>query len=427
MSLLKTPDQSLSLADFKQLCQQISADPFTRLSPITEALFRSVMAGNAHPDLLIDVHAHAFTYKNIPAKFLNYKKWLTKTVVNAALSLIRPTFLANLKLDRPDLILNNLLTIYDDAGSQPTRFSQVILCQLMMDMERAIGGGVAENFRGQMAQVVQLKNGYSFQGNQIGFDGRHHLLPFLAIDPHNPDVFEDFVSAFVPSQNFTGILALDQQAPFFGIKIYPSLGYVPNHPTLMEIFEICEQKQIPIVCHAGGYRTHPSVDEIDAAFRKQVNGQWVDQVKRLSLKGDGRNHFANFFLQPLHWENVLSAYPKLRLNLAHFGSNDDWLKYRRNEFSMVSQTINLIKKYEHVFADFSYAFYKKVNIKAIYQACKADAHLARRVLFGSDFYLCEVEHGSLSDFLENLREAFSPEPALANQIFYQNAVRFLAG
>ena len=37
---------------------------------------------------------------------------------------------------------------------------------------------------------------------------------------------------------------LDAAFPFFGVKIYPSLGYFPSDPKLMDIFEmlfICER------------------------------------------------------------------------------------------------------------------------------------------------------------------------------------------
>lgn len=440
-SILSTPKQTLDLDKFKTLAEQIPDEPEGRLHSKTSKLFRSILDGNSDEKVLIDAHSHAFTFNNIPSKFLAFRGWLGETLVKFALLLTRPDFLKPLNLDKPEHILHELLRIYSSSSAKPKDLKQIFLCLLMMDMERGIGGKIDENFDQQVTRVCKLAKDYHFNENGVLFDGEQHLLPFIAIDPHNPDARDYFLSAFINSysgkkQNKNehqddkdGIKfpALKEAAPFVGIKIYPALGYVPYHPVLMDIFEVCEAKKIPVTTHSGGHRTHPSHDKIIAAYRKFENGEWVDKEKEIVLSNDKLDHYTKFFLHPHSWEPVLKAFPDLRLNLAHLGSNDEWLAYRKHENSRVHQTFDLIERYENVYADFSYSFYLKVNISAIYSKMYHDDHMAKRIIYGSDYYLCEVEKkGSLKDYYANICEIFNDDE-IRDNLLYKNAIRFLIG
>lgn len=187
---------------------------------------------------------HAFTNKNIPRDFAITSTGISRDLLELASKIFvkRTHHLVN---STPTEIIDDLLSHYQQTlhlqenDSKPELF----LVLLMMDMERGITGGVEEDFIGQMKKVLELKNDYQFSyGSDVdNFTGKDHLLPFLAIDPNNPDAFSLFLSAFAKTINDTDMDELEQTTPFVGIKIYPSLGYLPNHPTLMDIFEVCEE------------------------------------------------------------------------------------------------------------------------------------------------------------------------------------------
>lgn len=426
MNVLKTPEQSLSLSEFKRLAQEIPSDPMDRLPEHAASIFSEVIDPSMpSPSIFVDAHMHAFTYKNIPEDFLQYDKWLIGTLRRAAVGLLRPTFMKSIEADSPLRLVKRLLRRYFSSPYHHYGIEDTFLILLMMDMERGIGGRIREPFHEQVDEVCRTLKEVELKYRGHEFQGEKHLLPFLAIDPHNPDVFKYFLSAFIKEYNTTPSKSLDHSAPFQGVKVYPALGYAPHHPTLMEIFEICEEKRIPVTTHTGGYRTHPSYDAVDADYRKKTDTGWEDKSKRLNLKGIEAKKFARFFLDPTHWKDqVLSQFPNLKLNLAHFGNNEEWRKYRDNEHSVVHRTLNTIHAYDKVYADLSYTFYNKRNLEEIYQLMDTDEQIHARVLYGSDFYLCEVEKGNVKEFYEQVYEVMENRE-VQKKLFYENAIHFL--
>ena len=427
MNVLQTPEQSLSLSEFKRLAKEIPSDPMDRLPEHAASVFSKVIDPSMSSlSIFVDAHMHAFTYKNIPEDFLQYDKWLIGTLRRAAVGLLRPTFMKSIEADSPLRLVKRLLRRYFSSPYHHYGIEDTFLILLMMDMERGIGGRIREPFHEQVDQVCRTLQEVELEYRGHEFQGEKHLLPFLAIDPHNPDVFKYFLSAFIKAYNTSPSKSLDHAAPFQGVKVYPALGYLPNHPILMEIFAICEAKRIPVTTHTGGYRTHPSYDAVDAKHRRWENNEWVDGERRLSLKGSDGERFASFFLDPTHWKNkVLSQFPKLKLNLAHFGNNEEWKDYRDGEpNSMVQRTLDTIHQYEGVYADISYTFYHKKNLEVINAMMEEDDRMASRIIYGSDFYLCEVEKGNVKEFYEQVYEVMENRE-VQKKLFYENAVHFL--
>src|SRR5688572_2692722 len=62
------------------------------------------------------------------------------------------------------------------------------------------------------------------------------IIPFYAADPRHEDIVE----------RVKNNLARDK---FQGIKIYPNLGYKPDHPKLMEIYKLCIEGDFPVMTH----------------------------------------------------------------------------------------------------------------------------------------------------------------------------------
>jgi hypothetical protein len=108
------------------------------------------------------------------------------------------------------------------------------------------------------------------------------IFPFLAVDPRRPGAIDAATSgAFV-----------GKSGPFYGIKLYPRLGYDPRVPALRPLFAWCAANDIPVTTHCG-----PS------GFPA-----WDDQHAALG--------------HPANYRSVLDEHRALRINFAHFGSMD---------------------------------------------------------------------------------------------------------
>jgi len=120
---------------------------------------------------------------------------------------------------------------------------------------------------------------------------------------------------------------------FWGVKMYPRLGYSPadftSYPTLLDFYKECSAKKIPLTAHCapGGmaiadYFLYERYDEqrfLDAS-RNNTGYTLKDAAKRFDgvVKGTtGRD-------SPSEWAKVLKEVPDLKLNLAHFGGSDTW-------------------------------------------------------------------------------------------------------
>lgn len=103
------------------------------------------------------------------------------------------------------------------------------------------------------------------------------LLPFVSVNPNRPDTVELALEAL-------------QQRGFIGVKLYPSLGYDITAASLDTLYQYCNDHTVPITmhCNKGGFRNTES------------------DILRAN---------------PNLWRPILTKYPILRVNLAHFGGD----------------------------------------------------------------------------------------------------------
>jgi hypothetical protein len=429
-SILSTPNQSLSIDDLRSKADLIPDLARNRLHPDTVMLFDSLLSQRNIQDTLIDIHCHAFTYKHIPRDFVKYPKWIPESLVREFVKLKSKDFGKTLSIDSPVKIIEQLLTKYNEASHKSIK--NVVLGLLTMDMERSIEGGQEEGFNDQLKGIVDIVKDHRFVSGPLDHVARRDLIPFIAIDPHNKDVLWKFLSSFGKGVETPEDLQLPESGVFQGLKIYPSLGYVPHHPLLMDLYAICERKQIPITSHCGGNRTHPSVEKIEVSYRKiNDDGTEEDKIQSFIMKAEDGKRFTRYFNRPEHWQKILRRYPNLKLNLAHFGSNDDWENYRDfptvkdRAKNSIQQTINLLLEFPNVYADFSYAFYTPKNIQAIFQTIQEKPQLKHKIMYGSDYYMCQIEKGEIGDFYKNVRKVFKQDSELCDHFFVKNAIKFL--
>lgn len=404
--MLKKPKQSLSASEFLKRASLINDDPALRI----EEPLRSVIYGQ--PSLLqpdqafFDVHAHSFTMDHIPKDFIKILNWVSNRDKARFLQWIDKRFGILMGLDNPKKVMDNLVSVYDQSFQKKGITPHLFIVNLAMDMERGISGAPTFNYKSQLEQLLDFCNKKSPVLHNGAYDYKTTILPFLAIDANNPDAYEYFLSGFRKNYNTTGIAALDNAAPFIGVKLYPSLGYLPMDPVLMDIYEICEAKSIPITTHCGGIRTRTSSRKIEVAARKLENGSLVDKSRVVSV--NSKKEFKNIFLDPLHWRKVVDQFPKLKLNLAHFGDNEEWKKYHKDPkdaTSFVLKTLKMMEDFVNVYADISYSYFDDNNRRVITAMMQMDKY-RDKILHGSDFFMTEIEKFTTRQIIEKLEKNF---------------------
>ena len=121
-----------------------------------------------------------------------------------------------------------------------------------------------------------------------------HIYPFFAIDPRRPGVIEALIN---------GEIVDPVHGPFYGVKLYPRLGCHPECAPLIDVYDYCAEKNIPITTHTskGGFPGFPA---------------WEKKHPECADFGNPKN-----------FEHILkdhsSPHNKLRINFAHFGHNED--------------------------------------------------------------------------------------------------------
>ena len=189
-----------------------------------------------------------------------------------------------------------------------------------------------------------------------------------------------------------------------GIKVYPPLGFDPwpeagagwkkgeraearkkrgqEQEKVEYLYRFCADRDIPITAHCN-----------DGGF---MSGK-VPLEK---------------FTAPAQWRHVVERFPKLKLNLAHFGRQDRWCSqlkhYAGLETSWQEEIVELLlDKDKHVYSDFSFigasaAWYKE--LRKLLDKYKHDpestARLRSRILFGSDFMINLLATESYKRYVE---------------------------
>ncbi len=418
--------QSISELQFINNTNKISANPLDRLPDNVRNDILSPSNISSHDKLFFDVHAHSFTLNNIPGDYSKLLNWFTKVLGKTfrkwISGLLQLPFTKNRSKEVMDTLIDNYDSYFMDNNISPHLF----VVNLMMDMERSIGGGIKSNFDKQLKELSNIMK-LSYTPGSIGASGRVYnynevVLPFLAIDPHNPDACRQFISAFSPGLNLTSNPAFNADQLFYGIKLYPSLGYLPYDPVLMSIFKVCEAKNIPITTHAGGVRTRANHFKFELGdYSKPKGSQYVTRDVK------SKKEFKNVFLYPMHWEKVLKEYPNLKINFAHMGSSTEWKDYINGDRTIsnsIVQSLQMIKKYPNVYCDISYSLHDENNQEMILQLMKNDDYKSK-ILFGSDYFLVDLEHGSIETFVKSIRKKFKSNRNLWHMLTVKNPFNYL--
>ena len=180
----------------------------------------------------------------------------------------------------------------------------------------------------------------------------------------------------------------------------------------MKIYKMCIEGNFPVVTHCS------------------PGGIWKYGLSNKERRANS---------QPLNYKRILDTpgYQMLKLNLAHFGGSEEWIKHLRGraeprkEKPWVKTIYDMITSgnYPNLYTDISYtAFTPKVqglyiDLIDYLKVLLSHPLVRKRVLFGSDYYMVERESISEKEVSLLLRSRLGED--LYKQIAYTNPREFL--
>ena len=199
----------------------------------------------------------------------------------------------------------------------------------------------------------------------------------------------DNMFSFINSKNNTGL--------FWGIKMYPALGYNPadfeTYPHLEHFYQTCIHREIPVMIHSSPLGMTVG-DPHNFLLRDDefINGDLDSMQDQLLRAEEMINH-------PRNWRDVLSAYNKkfktLKICLAHFGGESLWKnpldrpRPVNDKPDTRGEILDMIGEFPNVYTDI--ACYTNVGhstlAKHLTQAFESCAQLRKRLMMGSDWYM----------------------------------------
>ena len=132
----------------------------------------------------------------------------------------------------------------------------------------------------------------------------------------------------------------------------------------------------------------------------------------------------------------MKKFPKLRLDIAHFGSNTTWAPEKKKvdcEFlqNRKETIFALMKEYDNVYSDFSYTITsEEATLKFVEQIIQVP-EVRERSMFGSDYWVV-FDKGSLKDnqkkFLDIVKEKDEKvKLGLVDLLCKNNPIQYLFG
>ncbi|MEM1236368.1 MAG: amidohydrolase family protein [Pseudomonadota bacterium] len=258
---------------------------------------------------------------------------------------------------------------------------------LPMDMSQMGFGPVRKGIARQHDELARLAS-HPRYGAQV--------IPFATMVPGKPGAVTEMKRAI-------------DELGFRGLKLYPRIGYAPDHPELMrEVYPYLVEHNLPVLSHCA---------------RGGVQGRSLSATE------------ADRLTDPRAFIPVLEAFPELRVNLAHFGGLADWSSYvdegidphdpavRRENW--LASILDLLRsgRYPGLYADISYTVFNFSAFLPFLRVFLEDNRVAEKVLFGSDYYMTKQESLSERAVCFGLRDALGE--ALFRQIAETNPERWL--
>ncbi len=275
--------------------------------------------------------------------------------------------------------------IFDDVRAQYPGDTRFVI--LPMEMRGAGYGEVPVPLPQQHDELARMRQNQTYAGQ---------VLPFATVDPRVPGSIEECLRAIT-------------ELGFAGLKIYPRLGFAPDHPRLMsEIYPVVAERNLPVLSHCS---------------RGGLQGRQID------------TYVADTYTRPQAYLPVLRAFPQMRVCLAHFGGLTEWQAFltgtpTRDGENWMVQIRDMLRsgEFENLWTDISYTLFRFDDYAPLLRLMlkgdeDADKRLRRRVLFGSDFYMTRQE--KLSERAVSIRLRNTLDEDLFRQIAETNPAIWL--
>ncbi|PNC20346.1 hypothetical protein CXU22_00765 [Akkermansia muciniphila] len=236
------------------------------------------------------------------------------------------------------------------------------------------------------------------------------VLPFYVVDPRRPGNCVHGPDGTIDVSPLTDRLVprLGGKGGFYGFKLYCPNGYSPTDPALMALYEYCERHGAPLTAHCsgGGFASFsPSIAVHGHVYRngEVVPHDGVLEFRHYRLTDKLRvKEKAELLNHPRLWEKVMEAFPRLRLNLAHFGCQDEGTEWTELIYGMM-------EKFPGLHTDLS-CITEASRLREMREYfLRAPEQVRRKFLFGSDFYLNLLFLDGMKEYMENFRNTFTEQ------------------
>jgi hypothetical protein len=256
---------------------------------------------------------------------------------------------------------------------------------------------------------------YIYKNIHIPYKGRIHS--FVPFDPARELAFENGVLDPDDKKEIRGSLALVDDAiknkGYIGVKIYNSLGYKPFHNADVDHLR---RKKIRLHKKRGYYLFKgKDYDRVLAKLYDYCVENDVPITAHCVMEGIESYHNASYdFGKAVFWRDVLEQWPRLRVNLAHFG----WgrLGYHWKN-SWVKDICKMIVDFDNLYTDTAcHGILTKKDhdrFKSDYQAMRHDlmsyrgenhwSKIKQRLLFGIDWHVIKRKE-NYERFVKKYRE-----------------------
>ncbi|MEE4121034.1 MAG: amidohydrolase family protein [Paracoccaceae bacterium] len=328
---------------------------------------------------MTNCHVHTFTDAHVPELFPHPAAWPLRRIpglartVRVALAFAGQERLAEsverlIRFRQTGAASSQQRILAEIARQYPQDTRFVVL---PMDMAHGGWGTPAQPLSAQHDELAAM-----------AAESEGRVLPFATVDPRSDDSVTEARRAI-------------ERLGFRGLKIYPRLGFPPDHEALMgTLYPLLVERGLPVLSHCS---------------RGGVTGRGLS-VRRADALTDPRAMLP-----------VIEAHPALRICLAHFGGQRDWDAYIREGLdpgdaharrrNWLASILDLLR--EHVdgplWADISFTLFARPHYLPFLKVFLEDEAVRARTLFGSDFYMTRQVETSEREVSVRLRQTLGED------------------
>jgi uncharacterized protein len=320
--------------------------------------------------MFYNCHIHTFTEEDIPEMFIPFalvKLLKTKIgfkIITGLLKGLIP-FNSEDEIERYAHFIeigrmgSQEKIFLDCAKYYPKNTGFIILA---MDMAFMGAGKVPRPYHLQLQELAEMKNKYP------------NVTPFIHVDPRRKNYLELLKTSV-------------EDWGFRGVKLYPPLGYFPYDEDMFPVYEYCEEKNIPVLAHCS-----PFNPVYFKGSNKELHKLLSKSKDSIVHTGKKRRELTMHFTHPENYLHVIEKFKKLRICLAHYGSEYYWDKFlhKPNEPDNWLTIINrILQEYENFYADISFTL-NNIKFFPLLKVLLSDPKISSKVLFGSDYYMVQT-------------------------------------